>query len=499
MAYLLGLDLGTSSLKGLVFDQTGDLCATASAEYPLSSPKPGFSEQEPTHWQEAADAVIHDLIKKLPQLQTELIGISFSGQMHSLVLLDESNRVIRPAILWNDVRTTKQCQRIMASFGEEVKAMTKNIALEGFTLPKILWVQEHEPEKWQQVRHIMLPKDYLAFWLTGNYSMDFSDAAGTLMLDSANKCWSEAIIEKFSISPDLLPPLFESVAPVGKMRSELKEAFGFEQEITIYAGGADNACAALGSGIISEGIGMVSIGTSGVFLSFEEAQEVDYQGNLHLFRHVVKDKMYSMGVTLAAGNSLSWYRETFAPDRSFSELLTEIGEVEPGSEGLLFTPYIVGERTPYIDSKIRGSFIGIDTRHRAKHFSRSVLEGITFSLKDSQMIMEEQAQRKFTQIISVGGGAQNSDWLQMQADIFNAEILTLSTEQGPGIGAAMLAAIGSGLYPDAATCVDSFVKYGETIHPIPENVLKYQQIYSVYRTIYAQTAPICHTLMQIER
>ncbi|WP_430610064.1 xylulokinase [Enterococcus sp. DIV0876] len=497
MAYFLGLDLGTSALKGLVFDQTGELQATASSEYPLASPKPGFSEQEPIHWQEAADTVIHTLIQQLPQLKNELIGISFSGQMHSLVLLDEANRVIRPAILWNDVRTTKQCQQIMASFGEEVQAITKNIALEGFTLPKILWVQEHEPENWQQVRHLMLPKDYLAFWLTGNYSMDYSDAAGTLLLDIENKRWSESIMEKFAIDPDVLPPLFESTAPVGKMRTELQEAFGFEQEITIYAGGADNACAALGSGIIAEGIGMVSIGTSGVFLSFEEAQDVDYQGDLHLFCHAVTDKLYSMGVTLAAGNSLSWYRDTFAPHQEFPELLREISEVKPGSEGLLFTPYIVGERTPYTDSQIRGSFIGIDTRHRAKHFSRAVLEGITFSLKDSQMIMEERAHRNFSRIISVGGGAKNDDWLQMQADIFNAEMLTLTTEQGPGMGAAMLVAIGSGIYPDAASCVKSFVKYGKVIKPIPENVIKYQQIYDIYRTVYSQTAPICYALAQI--
>ncbi|MBO1095666.1 xylulokinase [Enterococcus casseliflavus] len=498
MAYFLGLDLGTSALKGLVFDQTGELQGTASVDYPLSSPRPGFSEQEPVHWQEAADKVIKTLIQQLPKLQKELIGISFSGQMHSLVLLDEENRVIRPAILWNDVRTTKQCQAIMASFGEEIKAITKNVALEGFTLPKILWVQEHEPEHWQQVRHMMLPKDYLAFWLTGNYSMDYSDAAGTLLLDIEKKCWSEAILEKFAIASDLLPPLFESAAPVGQMRKELQEAFGFEQEVTIYAGGADNACAALGSGIIAEGVGMVSIGTSGVFLSFEEAQEVDYQGDLHLFRHAIKDKLYSMGVTLAAGNSLSWYRDTFAPNQSFQELLSAISEVKPGAEGLLFTPYIVGERTPHTDSQIRGSFIGIDTRHREKHFSRAVLEGITFSLKDSQMIMEERAQRKFTQIVSVGGGAKNAEWLQMQADIFNAEMLTLSTEQGPGMGAAMLAAIGSGIYPDAAACVNAFVKYSKAIAPIPENVAKYQEIYAIYRTVYQQTAPICHALAQIE-
>jgi xylulokinase len=493
MAYLLGLDLGTSSLKGLVFDQSGNLINTASKDYPLSSPKSGYSEQDPNHWQEAAHEVIHALIDKIPELKKELIGISFSGQMHSLVLLDEQNKVIRPAILWNDVRTTKQCQKIMAEMGDELLAITKNVALEGFTLPKICWVQEHEPDNWQQVRHLMLPKDFLAFWLSGNYSMDYSDAAGTLLLDSAEKKWSKEILAKFAIPENILPTLFESAAEVGTLLPELKHEFGFEQEVKIYAGGADNACAALGSGIIDEQIGMVSIGTSGVFLSFEE-QEADYQGKLHVFNHAIANRYYSMGVTLAAGNSLSWYRDTFAEGVDFAELLADVGEVAPGADGLLFTPYIVGERTPHTDSTIRGSFIGIDTHHRRKHFSRAVLEGITFSLRDAQLIMEETAQRKFNKIVSVGGGAKNPDWLQMQADIFNAEITTLSTEQGPGMGAAMLVAIGSGLYPDAASCVEAFVKYDQVIKPNPENVAKYQEIYPIYQQVYGQTAPLCREI-----
>lgn len=496
MAYLLGLDLGTSSLKGLVFDQSGNLIDTASADYPLSSPRPGFSEQDPNHWRQAAHAVIKALIDKVPELRKELIGISFSGQMHSLVLLDEQNKVIRPAILWNDVRTTKQCQRIMEEM-PEILSITKNIALEGFTLPKICWVQEHEPDNWQKVQHLMLPKDFLALWLSGTYSMDYSDAAGTLLLDSEKNCWSAEILNKFAIPEEILPTLFESAAEVGTLVPDLQTEFGFEKEVKIFAGGADNACAALGSGIIDEGIGMVSIGTSGVFLSFE-AQKIDYQGKLHVFNHAVAKKQYSMGVTLAAGNSLSWYRDTFAEGVDFSELLADIGEVSPGADGLLFTPYIVGERTPYTDSTVRGSFIGIDTHHRRRHFSRAALEGITFSLKDSQLIMEEEAKRKFSKIVSVGGGAKNKEWLQMQADIFAAEITTLSTEQGPGMGAAMLAAIGSGLYPDEAACVKAFVKYGSVIQPITENVTEYQRIYSVYHKVYQQTAPLCRELAALQ-
>jgi len=498
MAYVLGLDLGTSALKGLVFDEKGKLIATASADYSLAIPKPGYSEQEPEDWKQATLLVIEALIEKTPQLKKELVGISFSGQMHSLVLLDEQNQVIRPAILWNDVRTTKQCQRIMAEFGSTLLNITKNVALEGFTLPKILWVQENEPDNWKQVRHLMLPKDYLSFILTGKYSMDFSDAAGTLLLDVEKQCWSNAVLEKFSISEAVLPTLYASSGEVGTLLPELKERFGFAQDVRIYAGGADNACAALGSGIVEEGIGMVSIGTSGVFLSYEESSKVDYKGKLHLFNHAVAGKVYSMGVTLAAGNSLNWFRETFAKEKDFAELLSDIDTIPVGSSGLLFTPYIVGERTPHTDSQIRGSFIGIDTRHRLPHFSRAVLEGITFSLKDAQMIMEKLANRRFEKIISVGGGAKNQEWLQMQADIFNAEILTLSTEQGPGMGAAMLAAIGSGLYKDVASCVAAFVSFDQRIQPIPENVAQYQKVYPIYQQVYSQTANLCHALQEID-
>lgn len=498
MKQILGLDLGTSALKGLLFDEGGNLLASADSAYPLDTPQAGYSEQNPNHWQKAAEIVMTKLLDLRPDMKDALVGISFSGQMHSLVLLDDANQVIRPAILWNDVRTTKECQEIMATFGDQLLTITKNVALEGFTLPKIRWVQKNEPANWEKVAHVMLPKDYLAFWLTGRYSMDYSDAAGTLLLDVEEKVWSAAILKQFDIDEAVLPTLHESAGLVGKIVPELQLKFGFTQEVAIFAGGADNACAALGAGIIKEGLAMASIGTSGVFLSYEADETVDYQGKLHLFNHSVKDKLYGMGVTLAAGNSLSWFRDTFAPEEDFATLLADVGTVAAGSDGLLFTPYIVGERTPYSDAKIRGSFIGIDTHHRLRHFGRAVLEGITFSLKDSQQIMADTTGRHFKQIVSVGGGAKNPDWLQMQADIFDAEILTLTTEQGPGMGAAMLAAIGAGLFPDAESCAEVFVHYDKHIMPDPQQVAKYAKIYEIYQDVYPQTAPICHRLLTEE-
>lgn len=488
MAYVLGIDLGTSSLKGTLVDNDGKVRAIASSEYALSHPKAGYSEQNPKAWIKACSEVLGQLKQQVADFTTGLAGISFSGQMHSLVLLDENFEVLRPAILWNDVRTTEQCEVIMQTYGPELQQITGNIALEGFTLPKILWVKEHEPEIWAKVRHILLPKDYLRWWLTGELAMDLSDAAGTLLLDLKHKRWSQALLEYFEIVPELLPSLVRSSEATGVLRKKIKQEFGFEKEVMTFSGGADNACAALGAGILTPETGLVSIGTSGVFLRAQTGF-TDHQGKLHLFLHIVDNYYYAMGVTLAAGHSLNCFRDTFAPEKSFAELLENVGEIPVGAEGLLFTPYLVGERTPYFDSQIRGSFIGIDARHTLDHFARAVLEGITFSLKDSQVLLDPK--RELKRLISVGGGAKNRAWLQMQADIFNMPVTTLKVEQGPGLGAAMLVATGLGWYADLDDCVDKVVAYGDTIRPIAENVDRYQRIYEVYRKIYPQTKVLC--------
>lgn len=499
MSYVLGLDLGTSSLKGLLVNQQGEIIATASSAYPLVHLAPGYSEQAPSLWLEAADQVILELKNQVADFSEQLAGISFSGQMHSLVVLNEQKEVLRHAILWNDVRTTAQCERIMSEFGEEILAITKNIALEGFTLPKILWLQENEPSLWNEVRHILLPKDYLGYWMTDSLHMDYSDAAGTLLFDLNTKKWSDEVLEKFDIKRELMPELIASSGQIGTLKESLKTRYGIQQTVRIFAGGADNACAALGAGIVDSGTAMASIGTSGVFLSYEESADQDYQGKLHLFHHAKDDSYYSMGVTLAAGHSLEWFKSTFAADKSFEDLLADVDSVTPGSEGLLFTPYIVGERTPHVDSNIRGTFTGIDTSHELKHFTRAVLEGITFSLKDSQAIMEAETGRSFKRIVSVGGGAKSQAWLQMQADIFNAEVTSLESEQGPGLGAAMLAAMGLGWYQDYQECANVFVNYKASTYPIHENVLVYEDYYNVYKDIYAATKEINHKLKAIDR
>lgn len=498
MGYVLGLDLGTSSLKGLLVNKQGEVVTTVTAEYPLIHLKPGYSEQDPVEWVKACDEVMLSLSEKVNDFTEKLEGISFSGQMHSLVLLDKNAEVLRPAILWNDVRNSDECEKINTEFGEEILRITKNIAREGFTLPKILWIQKHEPEIWEQVDQVLLPKDYLRYYLTGKFNMDYSDAAGTLMLDIEDKNWSEEVVSNYGINLDVLPPLVGSADYVGDVLEDLKSKYGLKNDVKVFAGGADNACAAVGSGILDESTGMASIGTSGVFLSYEESHESDYEGQLHVFNHAADDQSYySMGVTLAAGHSLNWFKNTFLADKTFDEALANIGDINPGSNGLLFTPYIVGERTPYTDGKIRGSFIGIDTSHTIDHFTRSVIEGITFSLKDSQYLMENVAKKNFERIISVGGGSKNKDWLQIQADIFDTDIVTLTADQGPGLGATMLAAVGLNWFDSMDECSQVFVEYADTIKPIKENVEIYKRYYEEYRKIYSSTKEISHNLNEI--
>ena len=491
MHYVLGIDLGTSSLKGILMNSEGQLISEQSSEYPLFSPKPNYSQQNPADWILACEEVLENIAAEVTDFSNGLEGISFSGQMHSLVVLDEKNQPVYPSILWNDGRTSKQCRQINDRYGEKFLEMTGNIPLEGFTLPKILWLQENEPKVWEKVATILLPKDYLRYWFTGKLTTEYSDAAGTLLLDIGKQAWSTEIIEEFGISEQILPDLVPSFAEVGHVRSNLKQRFDFKQEVRVFAGGADNACAALGAGLVDDETGLLSIGTSGVLSSYESKRR-DYDGKLHFFNHVLPDRYYSMGVTLAAGNSLSWFKDTFAKEYSFSELLEGISEISPGSDGLLFSPYIMGERTPHFDSKIHGSFIGITGEHSLAHFARAVLEGITFSLKDSQEIMSRKG-KKFKRLISVGGGAKNPDWLQMQADILDTEILSLAVEQGPCAGACMIAALGCDWFDDSESLIERFVVYKSNRYkPNRQNAKQYQLIYQVWKKMYAATKEICH-------
>ncbi|UUD41066.1 xylulokinase [Bacillus pumilus] len=489
MKYVMGIDLGTSGVKAILVDESGKVCCEASKPYRLIQDKPGYCEQHPEDWVEQTIAAMRELMARQPAHSRRVEGISFSGQMHGLVLLDESRQVLRPAILWNDTRTTEQCTRITKKLGDRLQKITKNQALEGFTLPKLLWVKEHEPDIDQQIDMFLLPKDYVRFRLTGAIHIDYSDAAGTLLLDIGEQTWSKEICQAFDIPPHVCPPLVLSEAEVGTLLPQVARETGIKEGAKVFAGGADNACGAIGAGILSSGHTLCSIGTSGVILSYEEDHERELQGNLHLFHHAQKDAFYTMGVTLSAGYSLEWTKSLLAPEKSFQALLEGVADVAPGANGLLFTPYLVGERTPYADSIIRGSLIGLDSRHERAHMVRAVLEGITFSLNES-IALFRQAGKRIESIVSIGGGARSQTWLQMQADIFQAEVIQLENEQGPALGAAMLAGVGSGWYPSLEACADQFIHQAAVYEPNQQRVDVYAHLFRLYQSIYTKTRDI---------
>lgn len=494
MKYVIGVDLGTSAVKMLLVNQDGAVIQEVSKGYPLIQEKSGYSEQNPEDWVVQTVAGLKELIKGFDGNPDDIEGISFSGQMHGLVLLDQELNVLRNAILWNDTRTTAECQEIYHVVGEErLLHITKNPALEGFTLPKILWVKKHEPEIFEKAERFVLPKDYVRYRLTGMLHMEYSDAAGTLLLNVSEKQWSKEICELFGLKQSLCPPLVESHEKVGTILEEVAGATGLSASTAVFAGGADNACGAIGAGILEDGKTLCSIGTSGVVLSYEPNRDKDYGGKVHYFNHAVADAYYTMGVTLAAGYSLTWFKDVFAADEPFEALLEDVGSVDIGSGGLLFTPYLVGERTPYADANIRASFIGMDSSHERKHFVRAVLEGITLSLNESIAIFRKNGKNIDT-VISIGGGAKSETWLQIQADIFNAQIVRLNSEQGPGMGAAMLAAYGCGWFESLKACADQFLQVDKTFTPIPENVVKYQELYRIYKDIYSRTKDTNHQL-----
>ncbi|WLR60191.1 xylulokinase [Guptibacillus hwajinpoensis] len=495
MSYVIGVDLGTSAVKVIAVDRTGEVQAEVSKTYPLHQPKSGYSEQNPDDWVEQTLHALEEITRTLPS-SAIIEGMSFSGQMHGLVLLDQDNKPLRQAILWNDTRTTEQCRTIEKLVGKKrLLEITHNPALEGFTLPKLLWVKENEPDLYARTKVFLLPKDYVRYRLTGELQMEYSDAAGTLMMDISGQKWSEEVTSKTNISLSLCPPLIESTAKVGNITKGLVKGL---DNVEIFAGGADNACGAIGAGILRNGKTLCSIGTSGVILSYEDRNQLDFDGKVHFFNHSKPGAYYTMGVTLSAGQSLNWFRDQFAEGVPFDELLSSIDNIPAGANGLLFTPYLAGERTPHADSSIRGSFIGMDASHTRTHFVKAVLEGITFSLKESLSIFRENG-KDIHEIVSIGGGAKNDSWLQMQADIFDATVVKHESEEGPALGAAMLAAVGCNWFPTLESCSDSFIKVKERFTPNQANVKAYKKMFSIYQSVYVQTKELSEQLKSIRQ
>jgi xylulokinase len=473
MGYLLGLDIGTSGVKALLVSPEGKIISNKTESYPLATPYSGWAEQSPYDWWEATVKVIRKTISNITIDSSEIKGISLSGQMHSSVFLDEKMEVIRPAILWSDTRTSEQCSKIYTKAGglDQLIRYVSNPALEGFTAPKILWLRENEPENYKKVKYILLPKDYIRYRLTAELFTEVSDAAGTLLFDVIKKRWSTGLLEKLEINQDLLPPVLNSFDLAGRITKPIAEKTGLKFGTPVVAGGADNACGAVGSGIIQEGRVMVSIGSSGVVLA-------------HLFNHACPDSWYMMGVTLSAGMSYEWLeKKLFNHSLDYAKLDQLAEEVNPGSEGLIFLPYLYGERTPHADANARGVYFGISGKHDQRHFIRSVLEGVTFALKDSLELIKDKG-LGIKEIRAIGGGAKSKIWQQILADILGEEINLLNVEEGPAFGAALIAGVGVGVYSSFTEAVSRIIKVQKTIVPRIQNTEKYNQYYQLYKKLY---------------
>ncbi len=492
---VLGVDLGTSAVKVSAVDRQGNIVAQETYSYPLLQSAPGYSEQNPQEWVSGTTVAIVRLILNDHLTAEQIKGISFSGQMHGLVTLDKANKVIRPAILWNDTRATKQVQEINNQLGDDFLQVTCNRAQAGFTLPSLLWLKENETENFAKIHKIVTPKDYLRYRMTGKLQMEISDAAGTVALDVATGTWSNLVQEAFGLSATMFPEIIQSIDNVGPISDTYAEFSGLSTKTQVIGGAADNAAGAVGAAILKPNMVMSSIGTSGVVLKYEDNADIDYHGKVTFFNHAIPHKYYSMGVTLSAGYSLSWFKKTFASDLSFDEMVALAQESTIGAHGLIFTPYIVGERG---DGDIRGSFIGVDGTQTRSDFVRAVLEGIIYSFKDLFAIYENTGSN-FETVVAIGGGAKSALWLQIQADIFNTRVVALKNEQGPGMGAAILAAVGLGWFESVQDAANTFTSFDKTYEPNPASVAKYDEYYQIYKRIYTQTAALSHDLLALRR
>ena len=455
---LIGVDVGTTAVKAVAVDEMGRLLAEADVEQPISVPRPGWSEQHPEMWWSSTKSAVSALMGAVHRLPAtvDVRAVGLSGQMHSSVFLDRSGAVIRPALLWNDVRTTEQCREMTTALGlNGLRRTVGNLALEGFTAPKLLWLRENEPASYDRIRTLLLAKDYIRYKLTGEFATEPSDAAGTLLFDVHRRRWSDEVLSTLDIPPDLLPTVVGSTEVSGAVTPSVALDLGLPPSTPVIGGGADNAAGAVGSGVVAPGRVQSSIGTSGALVTPVGRPRIDRQMRLHTFCHSVPDLWYLMGVVLSAGNSLRWLRDilTEGGQVSYDLLTKEAAAVSPGSDGLLFLPYLTGERTPHNDSNARGVFFGLHLGHTRAHLVRAVMEGVTFALRDSLELMRPMVET-IPQVRAIGGGARSPLWRQMQADIFGTPVLSLGDATGPAYGAAIMAAVGIGMFDSIEQAAD---------------------------------------------
>ena len=473
-------------MKAVVVGADGSLLADAEVEQQIAVPRPGWAEQRPDMWRRnavvAARQAIAEAQGSLGRIDIAAVGLT--GQMHSSVFLDRGGEVIRPAILWNDTRTTPQRRFITDTLGmDRLRRGIANLPLEGFTASKLLWLRDNEPENYARLRMLLLPKDYIRFWLTGDYATEPSDAAGTALFDVRRRHWSQQTLDALGLDASILPPVAGSTEITGAVSRASADALGVPPGIPVVGGGADNAAGAIGCGIVSDDVMQVSIGTSGTLLLPAARPVVAPDMNLHTFCHCAPDMWYLMGTILSAGSALRWLRDTLGVSVSYETLTADAATAPPGSDGLLFLPYLSGERTPHNDANARGVFFGLHSAHNRSHLARAVMEGVCLALRDSLELMREQGVYP-QQARIIGGGARSSLWRQTCADAFELPIATTQSNAGPAYGAALLAAVGCGIFADARQAVEACVKPGAAVHPNPANVAAYNELHHAYKRLY---------------
>ncbi|MCA8988856.1 MAG: xylulokinase [Planctomycetaceae bacterium] len=495
MSVYLGIDIGTSGTKTLAMREDGAILATSTFEYPLSSPRPGWSEQDPEDWWQASIKGVRKVLSEGKIKAADVKGIGLSGQMHGSVFLDQAQSVIRPALLWNDQRTVAECAEIeqLAGGRKKLIQMVANPALTGFTAPKILWLRNHEPRNYEKLRQVLLPKDYIRYLLTGEFATEVSDASGTLLLNVAGRDWSKPLLSKLQLDAGLLPKVYESEEVSGQLTHEAAKLLGLNPGTPVVGGGGDQAASAIGNGIVKSGVVSATMGTSGVIFAHSQEMQVDPAGRVHTFCHAVRGAWHVMGCVLSAGGSLQWYRNQLAELEVAQakkqkldpyQLLTEqAASVGPGCEGLLFLPYLSGERTPHADANARGCWIGLSLRHRRAHLVRSVMEGATYAMRDTLEIIKEM-NIPVRQVRLSGGGARSPLWRQMQADIYGKTCVTINAEEGPAYGVALLAAAGTGAYKNVVEACQKTISVVSETKTDRKAAKIYDQFYPHYQRLY---------------
>ena len=479
----IGIDVGTSGTKTLLMDASGRVVRSAVCEYPLSVPQNGWAEQDPALWRNAAIETIKEVLMGVAPESIKALGLT--GQMHGLVCLDSSDNVLCPALLWCDQRTATECEEITQLVGaKRLIELTANPALTGFTSPKILWVRKHLPEVYGKISKIMLPKDYIRYILTGENASDVSDASGTGLLNVAKRSWDSEVLSKLDIDSSWLGKLYESPEITGSITDSAAALTGLTSGTPVVAGAGDNAAAAIGTGVARDGQAFITIGSSGVVFAHTSQMRSDKDGGrVHSFCSAVPGEWHVMGVTLAAGMSLKWYRDNFMPGKPYEDLDELAAQTPVGADRLFFLPYLNGERSPHLDPNVRGAFIGLSSAHTPSHLTRAVIEGVTYSLRDCYDIIMDMGMR-FDEITACGGGMSSKFWRQMTADVFGASVVTAQTTDGPALGAAMLAAVGDGAFTSVPEVCSALIERVEVIEPNAKAGEEYAMYHALYRNLY---------------